>query len=166
MISSPKGINEIASGETRRYESKNDPVPERDAFVDARTTMAQTLTALYFHVIFSTKNRVDLIRPVVEDELYAYIGGILNNHHSKLLIGNGDQKHAHLLLSLNKMVLIPDIIGDVKRSSSKWLKTKGGMLTKFGWQDGYAIFSLSPDAVPGVANYIKNQAEHHRKKSR
>ena len=97
--------------------------------------MAQTLTALYFHVIFSTKNRVDLIRPDVEDELYAYIGGILNNHHSKLIIGNGDQKHAHLLLSLNKMVLIPDIIGDVKRSSSKWLKTKGGMLTKFGWQD-------------------------------
>ena len=124
--------------------------------------MAQTLTALYFHVIFSTKNRVDLIRPDVEDELYAYIGGILNNHHSKLLIGNGDQKHAHLLLSLNKMVLIPDIIGDVKRSSSKWLKTKGGMLTKFGWQDGYSVFTVGHTQLDAVKKYIANQKEHHK----
>ena len=119
--------------------------------------MAQTLTALYFHVIFSTKNRVDLIRPDVEDELYAYIGGILNNHHSKLIIGNGDQKHAHLLLSLNKMVLIPDIIGDVKRSSSKWIKTKGGMLTKFGWQDGYSAFTVGHTQLNAVKEYIANQ---------
>lgn len=87
--------------------------------------MAQTLSSLFCHGVFSTKNRVELIRPDVEDELYAYIGGILRNHDSKLLIGNGTPSHAHLLLSLSKMVLIPDIIGDVKRSSSKWIKTKG-----------------------------------------
>ncbi len=124
--------------------------------------MAQTLSALYYHVVFSTKNRVALIRPEIEDELYAYIGGILKNHDSKLLIGNGDQKHVHFLLSLNKMVLIPEIIGDVKRSSSKWIKTKGGMLTKFGWQDGYSVFTVGHTQLDAVKEYIANQKEHHK----
>lgn len=125
--------------------------------------MAQTLTALYCHVVFSTKNRVDLILPDIEDELYAYIGGVLNNHYSKLLTGNGDQKHVHLLLSLNKMVLIPDIVGDVKRSSSKWLKKKGGMRTKFGWQDGYSVLTVGHTQLEAVKKYIANQKEHHKK---
>ena len=125
--------------------------------------MAQTLTALYFHVVFSTKNRVDLIRPDVEDELYAYIGGILNNHASKLLIGNGTQNHAHLLISLNKTLVIPEIVGKVKRDSSKWIKTKGGMLAKFGWQDGYSVFTVGHTQLDAVKQYIANQKEHHKK---
>ncbi|MEQ1646576.1 MAG: IS200/IS605 family transposase, partial [Pyrinomonadaceae bacterium] len=137
-------------------------VPERDGPVTAITNMAQTLTALYYHVVFSTKKRVELIRPDIEDELYAYIGGILNNHHSKLLEGNGDQKHVHLLLSLSKLVLIPEVIGDIKRSSSKWIKTKGGMLTKFGWQDGYSVFTVGHTQLEAVKKYIANQKEHHK----
>ena len=125
--------------------------------------MAQTLTSLYYHVVFSTKNRVDLIRPDIEDELYAYIGGILNNHGSKLLIGNGTQNHAHLLTSLNKNLLIPEIVGKVKRESSKWIKTKGGMLTKFGWQDGYSVFTVGHTQIDTVTQYIVNQKEHHKK---
>jgi REP element-mobilizing transposase RayT len=126
--------------------------------------MAQTLVALYYHIVFSTKNRAELIRPDVEDELYAYIGGILKNNRSKLLIGNGTQNHAHLLTSLDKNILIPDVIGDVKRSSSKWLKTKGGMLAKFGWQDGYSAFTVGHKQIETVKRYIAGQKEHHQKK--
>lgn len=125
--------------------------------------MAQTLTSLFYHVVFSTKNRVELIRPDVEDELYAYIGGIVRNHDSKLLIGNGTQNHGHLLLSLSKMANIPVIIGDVKRSSSKWIKTKGGMLAKFAWQDGYSAFTVGHTQLESVKEYIANQKEHHKK---
>jgi REP element-mobilizing transposase RayT len=125
--------------------------------------MAQTLTALYYHVVFSTKNRVDLIRPDIEDELYAYIGGILNNQGSKLLIGNGTQNHAHLLTSLNKNLLIPEVIGKLKRDSSKWIKTKDGLLTKFGWQDGYSVFTVGHTQLEAVKQYIANQKEHHKK---
>lgn len=125
--------------------------------------MAQTLTALYYHVVVSTKNRVDLIRPDVEDELYAYIGGILNNNGSKLLIGNGTSNHGHLLISLNKNLAIPEIIGKVKRDSSKWIKTKGGLLSKFGWQDGYSVFTVGHTQLETVKQYIANQKEHHKK---
>lgn len=115
--------------------------------------MAQTLTEFYFHLIFSTKNREKLIRRDIEDEFYAYIGGILNNHSSKLLIGNGTENHSHLLLSLNKNLKFPDLVGDVKRSSSKWLKTKGGMLAKFEWQDGYAAFTVGHTQLDAVKRY-------------
>lgn len=57
--------------------------------------MAQTVTEFYFHLVFSTKNRISIIRADIEDELYAYIGGVLNNHGSKLLIGNGTANHVH-----------------------------------------------------------------------
>jgi len=126
--------------------------------------MAQTLVAIYYHIIFSTKNRAELITPVVEDELYAYIGGILNKNRSKLLIGNGTQNHAHLLTSLDKKVLLPQLIGDVKRSSSRWLKTKGGMLVKFGWQDGYSAFTVGHTQLEIVKRYVAGQKEHHQKK--
>src|SRR5205823_451825 len=67
-------------------------------------TMAQTLVSLLVHVIFSTKNRADLITPQVEPDLFAYIGGILNNNHSKLLAANGTMNHVHLLVSLGKTI--------------------------------------------------------------
>ena len=79
--------------------------------------MAQTLIKLYVHLVFSTKNRTNIIAPEVEDSLYGYIGGILNNHKSKLLIANGTANHSHLLVSLSKNVLLPEIVGDIKRDS-------------------------------------------------
>ena len=85
--------------------------------------MAQTLISFYVHIVFSTKNRVNIISPEVEDSLYGYIGGILNNHNSKLLIANGTANHSHLLISLGKNVLIPDVVGHIKRDSSKHIKT-------------------------------------------
>ncbi len=125
--------------------------------------MAQTLIAFYFHVVFSTKRRIEIIRPEIEDELYAYIGGILNNHKCKLLIANGTQNHIHLLTSLNKNVTVPIIVGDIKRNSSKWIKTKGGMLAKFEWQDGYSAFTVGHTQLDVIKQYIANQKEHHKK---
>ena len=126
--------------------------------------MAQTITQLYFHIVFSTKNRIDIIRPDIEDHLYGYIGGILNNHRSKLLIGNGTGDHTHLLTSLHKSVLIPEIVGDIKRDSSKAIKTFGGMLSKFAWQDGYSAFTVGHSQLDEVKKYIANQKEHHRER--
>lgn len=125
--------------------------------------MAQTITKFYYHIVFSTKNRVQIIRPDIEEELYAYIGGILNNHNSRLLAGNGTDNHVHLLVSLHKNLIVPDIIGSIKRDSSRWLKTKGGVLSKFGWQDGYSAFTVGHTQLSIVKKYIANQKEHHKK---
>ena len=116
------------------------------------------------HIVFSTKNRLNFIQPDVEDELYAYIGGVVRNYKGVLLKAGGTSNHIHLLVSLNKNYLVPDLIGDAKRESSSWLKTKSYMLSKFGWQDGYSAFSLGYTQIPAVKKYIANQKEHHKQK--
>ncbi len=125
--------------------------------------MAQTLTEIYIHVIFSTKNRADLISPEIEEELFAYTGGIVKNNDSRLVAAGGTANHVHLLISMSKNIKLSELIGKLKRDSSKWIKTKG--FENFGWQDGYGAFSVGPTQINGVKKYIANQKEHHSKKS-
>jgi REP element-mobilizing transposase RayT len=126
--------------------------------------MAQTLVSLYIHVVFSTKSRVKIIPAEIERDLYAYIGGIVNNHSSKLIAANGTSNHAHLLISLGKTILIPELVGHIKRDSSKWLKSRSSMLAKFSWQDGYSVFSVGHLQLASVVKYIDDQKTHHKNK--
>lgn len=119
---------------------------------------------MYLHVVFSTKNHFPFITPEIEPELFAYIGGILRNLGCLLLAANGTENHVHFLISMNKNVLIPNVVGTIKRESSKWIKTKGGMSSKFGWQDGYSVFSVVHSQIPAIKKYIENQKAHHAKK--
>lgn len=125
--------------------------------------MAQTLFQSYFHIVFSTKNRFGFIQPEIEDELFAYMGGIVRTFDGKLLTAGGTSNHDHLLVSMSKNHLVPDLIGAVKRDSSKWIKTKGRTYSKFAWQDGYSAFSVGYSQIPVVERYIANQKEHHKK---
>lgn len=84
--------------------------------------MPQSLVKIMVHVVFSTKNRVDLIHPEFESGLYSYIQGIVENRKSKLIIGNGTANHGHLLISFGKTIDISDLVGDIKRNSSAWAK--------------------------------------------
>ena len=125
--------------------------------------MAQTLTEIYIHIIFSTKNRTDLISPDIEDELFAYIGSFSGKNDSKLISAGGTENHLHLLISMSKKIKLSELVGKIKRDSSKWIKTKN--ITSFGWQDGYGAFSVGPTQIDGVKEYIANQKKHHSKKS-
>jgi len=52
---------------------------------------------------------------------------------------------------------------DLKKDSSKWIKTQGAGYKNFHWQDGYAGFSIGQSGVPQVKKYIARQKEHHKK---
>lgn len=127
--------------------------------------MPQSLANLFVHVIFSTKNRENLIAPEIEAELYAYIGGIVTHQQSKLIAAGGIENHAHLLISISKNIAVSNLVGDIKRNSSKWIKTKAAKYARFGWQDGYAVFSVSQSNVETVKRYIARQKEKHYKLS-
>ncbi len=127
--------------------------------------MAQTLVKLYVHIIFSTKHRADLILPETEKELFAYIGGISNNNNSILLAANGMKNHVHLLVSMSKNIELSKLVGDIKRDSSKWIKTKGEHYNNFRWQDGYGAFSVGYTQIEDVKKYIANQKSHHNEMS-
>ena len=125
--------------------------------------MAQSLAQVYLHSIFSTKYRQNLIIPEVEAPLYGYIGGIIKNIGGTPIEINGMPDHIHILSTLPRTVTIAKYLEEIKKSSSKWIKTQDAAFQKFAWQGGYATFSVSSSKVEVVARYIQNQKEHHKR---
>ena len=126
--------------------------------------MPQSLAKVYLHIVFSTKNRADLIKPEVETELYKYIAGILKNLECTAIKIGGTPNHIHILNTFARTITISKMLELVKKDSSKWIKTKGIEFNNFYWQNGYGVFSVSQSQINIVKNYIENQKEHHQKK--
>lgn len=126
--------------------------------------MPQSLVRNLLHVVFSTKNRVDSIMPEIEKDLFGYMHGIVENNKSKLIIANGTSNHIHLLISLGRTISISELIGDIKRDSSSWVKKQDAKFANFYWQEGYGAFSVGQTEDEMVIKYIKNQKEHHQTK--
>jgi REP element-mobilizing transposase RayT len=104
--------------------------------------MPQSLANILVHVIFSTKNRVPLILPEIEGELYPYLASICRAHGCPAHAAGGTENHVHIACSLGRTVSVSDLVQEVKRNSSKWIKTKGARYRAFAWQNGYGAFSI------------------------
>lgn len=127
--------------------------------------MSQSLSQLYVHIIFHTKYNQPLIRPEVEKELYAYNGGIIKENNSVPIKINGTEDHIHILATMSKNIALAKFVEEIKRNSSRWIKTKGEEYQHFAWQGGYAAYSISQSVIKRVKKYIENQKEHHKKVS-
>jgi REP element-mobilizing transposase RayT len=128
--------------------------------------MSQSLVHNLIHLVFSTKHRSPLILPKVQKGLWAYQAGIYRKLDCPAIVIGGVADHVHALFSLAKTVALADIVEEVKKSSSKWMKSAKGSGNKdFQWQAGYAAFSVSQSNVPQVKTYIKGQEAHHRRRS-
>jgi putative transposase len=115
--------------------------------------------------VFSTKYRQELIDHGIEQELWSYIGGICNQLECLPIIVGGYVDHIHILCVLSRKIAVMKLLEEVKRSSSKWIKTKGRNYENFYWQDGYGIFSVNPYELEVVVKYIHNQRAHHEKRT-
>jgi len=126
--------------------------------------MPQSLTQVYLHIIFSTKKRYPFIEEAVEPELFAYIGDTIKRVGGIPFLINGVPDHIHILSSLPRTIMLSKYIEEIKRNSSRWIKTKdkGLEYEKFAWQNGYGAFSVSSSRKDNVIRYIKEQKEHHR----
>ena len=128
--------------------------------------MPQFLAKILVHTVFPTKDRRPLLCDRgVREELHCYLGGILSNLDCQPIIVGGVEDHVHLLSSLSRTYTAADVLKELKRSSSLWLKTKSSDLHDFGWQSGCGIFSIGYSQVEAVREYIAGQEEHHRKVS-
>ncbi len=128
--------------------------------------MPQSLARILVHFVFSTKHRYPfLAEKNIRYEMHAYIGGVCKGLGCPVLIVGGVADHAHVLSLLTRTLSVADVMGEIKRESSKWIKSKGGMLTKFAWQNGYGAFSVGQSEVDRVRAYIAGQEEHHRKRT-
>jgi len=125
--------------------------------------MAQTLTDLIVHLVFSTKNRSRLLEtPELRQEMSCYLAGALREINCPAIVTNALDDHAQLLLRQSKNLAIAKIAEQIKISSSSWVKTKDPKLRDFYWQNGYGAFSVSQSNTDEGQHYILNQEDHHR----
>jgi len=127
--------------------------------------MANTFTQIYLQFVFAVQDRTSLILPEWKDDLYKYITGIIQNNDHKLIAINGMPNHVHIFVGYKPHQLVPDLMQDVKGSSSKWINEQGYLPGKFKWQEGYGAFSYSYSQIDSVVKYIVNQEKHHKRKT-
>ncbi|MGQ1784393.1 MULTISPECIES: IS200/IS605 family transposase [unclassified Saccharicrinis] len=127
--------------------------------------MPQSLSKVYVHITFSTKHRENLINNEIQDRLYEYLGGACRALECNPVSVGGYYDHVHILCTLSRKITQAGLLQELKRGSSKWVKTLGAKYQNFYWQDGYGIFSVKPSEINVVVDYIKNQKEHHKTKT-
>lgn len=128
--------------------------------------MPQSLSCVYLHLVFSTKNRQPFLRdPNLRQEMHAYLGGISKTLECPPLIMGGVEDHVHLLCRMSRTITQADLVKELKRVSNIWIKQRDSDSSEFTWQSGYGAFSVSPSALDRTTDYIANQEQHHQKRT-
>ena len=127
--------------------------------------MASSLVKIDIHLIFHVKSTGVTMRENDLPRIFQYIVGIIREMNAIPMEIGGMKDHVHIFTSLPKTVALTDFVRDIKANSSRWIKQIDHYYAPFAWQDGYGAFSVSPSLSEKTVNYIRNQKEHHRKRS-
>ena len=125
-------------------------------------SMPQSLSAVFVHMVFSTKDHEPILGETFRSNLHAYIATVARNLDCECYRVGGVADHIHLLIRLSRTITLASLVEKLKTSSSKWIKTQAFALTGFSWQRGYGVFSISPADLDDLYHYIDSQNEHHR----
>jgi len=124
-----------------------------------------SFTSILIHCVWSTKKRESFLGSEVRNRLWPYLGGIARENRMKALAIGGVADHVHMLISLPRTLSVSKALQLHKSNSSKWIHETFSKLHSFEWQEGYGAFSIGITAVDATVGYIRDQAEHHRKRS-
>ena len=128
--------------------------------------MSQSLAKILVHTVFSTKDRRPYLRErALRADLHNYLGGILNKLECQPLIIGGVEDHVHALFALGRRCAPAEVVKEIKRGSSLWVKQVHGDQLDFAWQNGYGMFSIGYSQLEQVRDYISQQEKHHLKLS-
>ena len=127
--------------------------------------MSGTHHQLLYHLVFSTKCRSHYLQSKTRARVLEYLEGTVNGLEGIPICIGGWVDHVHLLVKLKTNHMLSDFMRELKSRTSKHVNETSGLIYKFGWQDGYGAFSVSPGAKDAVVRYIENQERHHAKES-
>ena len=124
--------------------------------------MPQSLSKVILHIIFSTKNREPWLESNVRPRVHAYLATICRDLGAELVRVGGVVDHVHIVTTLPRTVSQAQLVEQIKKASSKWIKALDARYRGFFWQRGYGAFSVSLSQLDPVLQYIEAQQEHHR----
>ncbi len=120
---------------------------------------------VWIHLIWSTKIREPMITRELRSQLLSHVRDNAASKGIWLDSLNAVSDHVHALVSLGSDKPVSRVAQLMKGESSHWINHEKLTPFKFEWQDEYIALSVSDSLVDVVREYIKNQEEHHRKKS-
>jgi putative transposase len=126
--------------------------------------MPDSYVANRVHCVFSTKGRQRTIPAELQPRLWSFIAGIARHNGIVPIAIGGFDDHAHVLIALPPTVALAKAMQLIKAGSSKWCNrnfARGG----FEWQASYCAVSVSASLMSQTERYIRNQREHHRRRS-
>jgi len=121
-----------------------------------------TYTQILYQIVFSTKQREQVLKKETRTELFKYISGILKKSNCHLYRINGVEDHLHIVTHLHPSVSLAGLVKNIKLASSGFIKDNGIFKNFNGWQDGYGAFTYSIKEKDRLIEYVKNQEEHHK----
>lgn len=127
--------------------------------------VAQSLSRVILHVVFSTKNREPWLDNNVRPQMHAYLATICRDLGAEVPAIGGVADHVHIIITLPRTLSSAELVEKIKKTSSKWIKALHSRYRRFFWQRGYSAFSVSPSQLKAVLQYVQTQEEHHRIKT-
>jgi len=127
--------------------------------------MGTSYTCILYHVIYSTKERRPFITSDIRERLYEYLGGAIRGEGGLLYEIGGMSDHVHLFFRWRADAALADLVRNVKRNSTVWVKKTWPDMREFCWQEGYGAFSVSASSRARVEKYIREQEAHHATRS-
>jgi REP element-mobilizing transposase RayT len=127
--------------------------------------MSHSLTRIWIHGIWATKERYPFILPSIEKKIYDLLYEEFNEAKSPARIINGMEEHVHALFLLSPLLSSSQVFKQIKGCSSHTINVEELTIEKFCWQTGYAAYSVSESQVEKVFQYIKNQKTIHRNRT-
>ena len=127
--------------------------------------MAQSLSKVILHIIFSTKNREPWLDANMRPRTHAYLATICRDAGGEFVNVGGVADHIHIVTTLPRTLSQAQLLEQIKKTSSKWIKTLDTRYRVFAWQRGYGAFSVSPSQFDAVVAYVNEQQEHHRRRT-
>ena len=127
--------------------------------------MAQSLSKILIHLVFSTKDRTPLLPQAPYTGLQGYAQGIFKTQKCHLIEMNNAADHVHILFDLHRTEALSNVVMHVKKGTSRWLKEQSRDFKNFDWQEGYGAFSVGRSQRDELVAYIQKQQQHHRRLS-
>ncbi len=125
--------------------------------------MPQSLSRVWLHLVFSTKNRrAYLQKDKFREEMFRMLSYHVEQMGCTPVRAGGWIDHVHVVCGLSRTVTIADLIEHIKTETSKWAKKAPHSVSTFAWQTGYGAFSVSQSNLSRVLKYVDDQPEHHR----
>jgi len=122
-----------------------------------------TYRQIYYHIVFSTKDRQKTLIESGHEPLFRYVWGIIKNKQGHLYCINCVEDHLHILCDLHPKIALADLVKTIKGASWHWIRENAIFPDFVQWQEGYGAFTHSQAEKARIMEYIKNQQEHHRR---